>query len=290
MIINEFVVKGFLMSDIIALSRVAREAAKKWFGAKKFIVWFTLFLGLVAIFIDKVLYFGIKVETLPKIEIGFAITAMISQAIGVVLLLRGLHLHYLSREGLRRGMLINSYGDTHERLDLSHLIQKFPRRFYDKAQNYNDNYYSSTREHGLLRLVDNLQESAFFSGNLFRHAAWRALLWLVTPAITILILSFALPYIKGNENFSLSRALLTIMVFFCASDSITECVNLFLASSKALKVDSRLGEADNSHEDTIIAAFADYFAATEISPIISTGLYEKYKDRLNGEWANRRRG
>ena len=277
------------MSDITALSRVARESAKRWFFAKKFIVWFTLFLGLAAIFLDKALDVGVKAETVSKIELYFAMLALLSQVIGVVLLLRGLHLHRLSREGMRRGMLIDSFGGTNERLDLSHLTQKFPRHFAAKTQNFKDKYYSSTREYGLLRLVDNLQESAFFTGHLFKYAAWRALLWLVAPAVIVLILSFALPVVTGTESFSLSRALLTIMVFFCASDSITECVNLFLASGKALKVDRRLGEVDDPHQDAIIAAFTDYFVATEISPIISTGLYEKHKDRLNEEWTERGR-
>jgi hypothetical protein len=191
------------MAIIISLSGVARETAKKWFRAKKTILWFTLILGLIAIFLYKApsLCFastiGITVNNLPEIELILAVIAISSQIIGVVCLFRALYLHRLSREGIRRGMLLDSFGITTETLDLAYLTQKFTKKMKEKAVLIEDDYYSSTKACGLLRLRENLQESAFFTGNLFRLAGWHNLICLTIPAVIVLVLSFLLPLFRA---------------------------------------------------------------------------------------------
>jgi hypothetical protein len=184
-------------------------------------------------------------------------------------------------------MLLDSFGITTETLDLAWLTQKFTKKMEAKAALLENDYYSSSKDYGLTRLKENLQESAFFTGNLFRLAGWRNLCCLAIPAVIILILSFLLPLIKGTESFSISRALIIIMVFFCASGGIAECVNLFSASSKSLEVDRRLEQPGIPKEDVVIAAFTDYYVATELAPPISTRLYDKHKERLRQRWSER---
>jgi hypothetical protein len=277
------------MANITALSRVAREDAKQWFFARKLALWLTLFLGLVGVFLYKApdLITGLRKEYLPSIELGLALLALLLQIIGIICLLRGSYLHRLAREGIRRGMLLDSFGITTEPLDLAYLTQKFSKKTEEKAASLKNDYYSSSKACGLPRLRENLQESAFYTGVLFKSAAWCNLWCLVTPSVAVLIISFWLPLFKGIEIFSISRALVTIMVFFCASGGIAECINLFSASSKSLEVDRRLEKADISKEDVIVAAFTDYFVATELAPPISTRLYKKHRDRLAKAWTAR---
>ena len=278
------------MAKITSISIVAREIAKKWFFARRIMLWLILLCGLVAIFLDQAVTIGISEKNIPDFELIIAVVSILIQIIGAICFFRASYLHHLSREGIRQGMLIDSFGYTDEHLDLAYLTQKFTTSMEKLAekQQYLYEYYSSKQNYGPARLKDNLQESAFFTADLFKRAGWRSLYFLAIPAVVVLLFSFLLPFIEGEENISLARALIIIMVFFCFSGGTAECVNLFSASSKSLAVDRRLERFDDPKDSIIYAAFTDYYVTTELAPPISTKLYNKHKLRLNENWEKRK--
>ena len=279
------------MCDMICLARAAHDAAKSWFSRRAFFRWGTLLLGVAAVALPRFSHPSLSKAAIAKWELVLAAAVLATEVAGVVCALYGDHLHSLAREGMRKAVLLDAFGKTAESIELSYLRQRFGSAIAGRARSMrkDEPYYYSTLPHGVGRLVENLQESAFYSSHLFFSAAKRSLVLFVVPSAAILVLSLLLPLVAEPLGFTIARTLVAMMLFFAASESLAEAGAFLRAARSARDTDRRLEGLGDASQEVILAAFADYSAMSSAAPPIPGSVYAAHRERLRKEWEDRTR-
>jgi ABC-type multidrug transport system fused ATPase/permease subunit len=221
-----------------------------------------------------------------------AVAAMIIEVLAWWFRNKGEHYHSLSRELMRRAMLCNAFGQCKESLDITDLLNSFgEEKLRKKAEqleekfNYQENYYSTEK------LLDNIQESAFWSKHLFESAAQRSFLALMLIFFMVIAVFFLINPLVISQDMSLIPSIIVVFFAFVIADELSTAFAWQDAAKRCDTLDRRLekilAEVNNPSEEVILAIFSDYAVATAAAPPIPKRIYEKHWDHLEQSWKDR---
>ncbi len=262
------------MAKVLALSRAGIENAKTFYRWRLFFHICTLCIGVAGIFVpDNATYL-------------LAVFALITEGIAWILNYMGDQSHTLSRQGLRRAILLDAFGVSDATLDIANFKRRFSKAVETKAE-YMDmsTYYGSVLPFGIERFREDLQESAFWSSHLFGKAAINSLIkFIVFVVASFAIIFFTAPYISGANSSLFFRVIILFLSFVPASEEFRNLFAWWDASKQTGSVRDRLEHVDLEAKEQLLTAFGDYIAAVETAPPIPTSLHKKDQERLNRLW------
>ena len=199
--------------------------------------------------------------------------------------------HRIAGEAARRATLIvDGLGQTlsvSELLALNEKMQVDPSAA--KAKQPGADYYASLAPTGWMRLIQMIEQSAFFSKALYRSSAMRVgtfVLILLVPVISgFLIL---VPQLDEAASSQAVRLLLLLFVFVLTSGGVRTFLDHLSAASATEAVFQRASGAiaRGAGEADVLSILSDYNAAVEASPLMAPGAYKANRDRLNRLWGD----
>jgi hypothetical protein len=133
-----------------------------------------------------------------------------------------------------------------------------------------------------------LQESAFWSSQLFREAARSRLVGLCVIAAIIVILALLVASIDtGDAGAVAARAATVALATLITADEGSGILASFAAARVAGDVVRQLDADQTMDTGRLLAVFADYSVAGALSTPIPTRVYEKRHDRIETAWRSR---
>jgi hypothetical protein len=260
--------------SLLALSRAEQEVAKSRFLVSRLAHVGTLLIALVTLFVEgKPAYF-------------LALAALVSEALAWLFRVLGDRKHSLAEEGRRRALLADALAKPADALAIRDLSARFSRHAKKIAHKFEDpNYYASEAPPGSARLRANLQESAFWSRELYGASATIA--YLIAGLLLLLIVG-ALFVVAGAESSAASLIVARLGVVFLSflvfSDLLTQGLAWSDAARKSDAVFRRLENEALADEATALAMFGDYSVATATTPPIPSWLYKAHHERIESAW------
>jgi hypothetical protein len=260
--------------SLLALSRAEQEGAKRWFVLSRSAHVATLIVTLPTLFVEgKPAYF-------------LALAALVSEAMAWLFRWLGDRKHSLAEEGRRRALLADALAKPADALAIRDLRARFSRHAKAVASNFEDpDYYATKAAPGPARLRAELQESAFWSRELYGASATIA--YGVAAVLLVLVIG-ALFIVAGTESSDGSLVVARVGVLFLSflvfSDILTQGLAWTDASKKSDEVYRRLEHVSLEDEGAALAVFGDYCVATATTPPIPSVLYRLHKDRIETAW------
>lgn len=219
-----------------------------------------------------------------------SIAALLTELTAYVLRQRAGERHGHASEALRRAQLMDALGRTAEPLDLADIREGFSKRTEKEAPAFEDqSYYATTASRGPKRLVELLQESAFWSKHLYK-AAWKRGVWLWSAVLGIVVITliFGMPFLSSNLALNFARTAALFLSFVSATDGLTRAFEWRRAATLAEAVDRRLEHITGDDQEPLLAIFADYSVITASAPPIPPSIYKSERGRLNDLWRDRK--
>ena len=156
---------------------------------------------------------------------------------------------------MQTGTAINSFGEEKLTQKASRLDEKF---------HYPEFYYQSKK------LLDNLQESAFWSKHLFEIAAQRTIWLLVVISFAVIFIVFLIEPLVISQEVSLFPKIIVVFFAFVIADELSTAFAWREAVNRCDAVDRRLekilAEVNEPSQEAILAIFSDYAVATAAAP------------------------
>lgn len=148
-------------------------------------------------------------------------------------------------------------------------------------------YFSSQEKPGVLRAVNMLQESAFWSENLYLASGRRAaalVIW--TGVIAIICFLLALSVLGATQASLQVRVFSTVASSLVWFELLARMLHYSAAAQHAKEVLLRLekGIAGPNASDEWLLALVDYNSVVETAPMMFPGVYAANRDRLNRLW------
>ena len=205
---------------------------------------------------------------------------------------QGLGLHRRAEEARRRALLINALGENAERLDVAKIQAAISKRACRAArQKDRSGYWASQAQQGTGRLLDEMQESAFWSMHLYAAAArtmHKVLAAVVVGLALIALVGFVV--FSGDTDLAVARVIVVALSSLIGVDVLGQVRAWQTAAAEAERVDRRLDKLDETVVEPMLAVVADYAVATASAPPIPDRVYEAEKDRLEELWRKHRSG
>jgi hypothetical protein len=261
--------------SLLALSRAEQEAAKRLFVSSRLGHLLTLVFTAIAFFVDgRPTYF-------------LAVAALLSEGAAWTCRVFADRRHSLAEEGRRRALLCDAFDAPPGAITIREVRASFSKRAYVTAEVFEDpDYYDSDALPGPARLRDHLQESAFWSSNLYRAAARVAMCACVIPAAVVIVaLLIAAGTESGRDTLVIARIGVAFLSFLVFSDLVTHVLGWRDAAEKSRDVTRRLEKDSLDETATALAVYGDYSVATATTPPIPSMLYNRQKQRIAEAWA-----
>lgn len=200
-------------------------------------------------------------------------------------------LHSYGEQSRRFALLMNAYEVTKEPAEGVDLRACLPDEVERRAATLEDPaYYASQKAPGRDRLVEILQESAFWSKHLYSKAATRSWIIVVFLFAGILVLTAVLvPWSQLTVSIALARVIVVFLLLLTTIDVAGQALDWQDAATISERVDLSLTRSEAPSESEILAIFADYSVATATASPIPTGLYKRHWNRLEREWHEHRK-
>jgi len=262
-----------------ALAKAGSEIAQFYFNSRRFAYFGALFVALLML-----LPIGFFVY-------GLAVIAMITEILAWWFRNKGEHYHSLSRELMRRAMLLNAFGKSDESLDVTDLLNSFgEEKLIQKASRLDEKFYAKPYFEGE-GLLGNLQESAFWSKHLFEIAAQRTIWLLVLISFAVIFVVFLVEPLVIYQDVSLIPKIIVVFLAFVIADELSTAFAWREAAKRCEAVDRRvekiLAEVNEPSQEAILAIFSDYAVATAAAPPIPKRIYEEQWEHLEQSWKDR---
>ncbi|WP_216665204.1 hypothetical protein [Pseudoruegeria sp. HB172150] len=189
----------------------------------------------------------------------------------------------------RASMISNGLGQEFSASETRRLTEKMNVDKDAAAKLERSDYYSSTKEPGPHRLVELVQESAFYSSRL--HTSSGQTITILIGIILVIYACIAALAVPQSTNYAL---MLLVRMFFAAtlfilSADVLGARNKHLACAKItneiLLRSEMLLEVDPIPEIDALLLMEDYTSAIERAPEIVPKLYGIKRDRLNDLWS-----
>jgi hypothetical protein len=263
-----------------ALAKAGSEIAQFYFNSRRAAYFGALFVALLMLLPIGVFAYGL------------AVVAMITEILAWWFRNKGEHYHRLSRELMRRAMLFNAFGKSDESLDVTDLLNSFgEKKLTQKAEQLDEKFHYPEFYYQSKKLLDNIQESAFWSKHLFEIAAQRTIWLLVLISFAVIFIVFLIEPLVINQDISLIPKIIVVFLAFVIADELSTAFAWREATNRCDAVDRRLekilAEVNEPSQEVILAIFSDYAVATAAAPPIPKHIYEAERNRLNESWKSR---
>jgi hypothetical protein len=266
------------MGSLLGLARAEQERAKRLLRNCLIAHGVTLVLGLVSLMLSGPWVFMV------------AVVALLSEGAAWWFRSIGLEAHVLSETGRRRALIERELGRYPDSLGTAQLTTQFSDWATQHAAQWDDpTYYSETGQPaGPARLRMALQESAFWSSQLYKAAARGKLIRLCLVAVMITISALLVSVVEAGTPMALAaRATTVALATLIAVDVISSIMSLFSAARVSEQVVRQLDDDQVSDLGQMLVVFADYSVATALSAPIPTRLYLAQHDRIDKAWKAR---
>lgn len=161
----------------------------------------------------------------------------------------------------------------------------------EKAQKWVDNeYFAVSDPPGPVRFARMMQQSAFWSKELYRRSAQASWAQVTISAILTIGPLLALPLFPGTKFLTEIVQMVCVgLNLFVTRDLIGKALCYGEASHSLGLLDEKLEGvvAANPSEADVLAVFGDYNSVVECTPLISQGIYDKHNPVLERLWAER---
>lgn len=160
-----------------------------------------------------------------------------------------------------------------------------------KAQNWEDpDYYDAMQPPGAGKLASMLQQSAFWSKELYKLSAQRA--WLqVSISLLVSLLSLLFLPLLPNAKFTIQLAQIICvgLTLFVTRDLIGKALSFGEASNRLNEIEQKLENlvGPGASESDVLFLLGECNSVIDCTPLISSGLYNKNKVRLETLWTIR---
>ncbi len=261
--------------SLLALSRAEHEVAKRWLVRSRLAHSATLVLTTLTVWASGPWHYYFALGALGTE--AFAWGCRVYGAVGR---------HALAEKGRRAALLWNAFGKTPGPLDLRDLRAEFSEQAEQTATSFeDDDYYASTQAQGPDRLRDLIQESAFWSHQLYRTAAM-TMGALAAVLLILVLVAFAIVMGAQSADYALTVARIGVVFlsFLVFSDVLTDAWAWSVAATKSKEVSRRLDGETLNDPPNALAVFGDYSIATATAPPIPSFVYRRHHDRIERAW------
>jgi hypothetical protein len=265
------------MADILALARAEQENAKTFLRWRLGAHACTLVASVLALFVhDPVTYL-------------LALAAVATECTAWVLRRQAQTLHERAERGRRMGVLDKALGEAPNGLDVARMEGEFSSQARQWEARWKDPNYWATQGTGhakgpsLLRI--NLQESAFWSEQLYRRSARFALARLIVFTVVVVFVALMLLTLGGGSGGqTFARVAAVVLAVVVSMDELDVMLGYLDAASVAKETVDRLANVDMADLRSALTVFVDYSVATAAAPPIPTGIYERQHDAIEALW------
>jgi hypothetical protein len=263
-----------------ALAKAGSEIAQIYFNRRRVAYFGALFVALLMLLPIGVFAYGL------------AVAAMITEILAWWFRNKGEHYHSLSRELMRRAMLFNAFGKSEESLDVTDLLNSFgEEKLIQKASRLDEKFHYPEFYYQSKKLLDNLQESAFWSKHLFEIVAKRTIWLLLLISFAVIFVVFLIEPLLVSQNVSLIPKIIVVFLAFVIADELSTAFAWREAANRCDAVDRRvekiLAAVNEPSQEVMLAIFSDYAVATAAAPPIPKDIYEAEWDHLEQSWNDR---
>jgi hypothetical protein len=262
------------MASLLALSRAEQEISKEWFVRSRLAHVATLLLSVPTLFVGEGAAYYL------------AFAALATEVIAWILRFLADRRHSLAEEGRRRALLADALNKDDEQLALRDLRTKFSSRSEKLAPKFEDpNYYGSEETPGNSRLRAHMQESAFWSRDLYGVAAQWALAASSALLVVVVVALFVVIGLgSGSTTLQVARIGVLFLSFLVFSDVLTQALAWRDAAAKSDAVYRRLEGSTLDDPGAALAVFGDYSVATATTPPIPSFIYDLRRKRIDDAW------
>lgn len=209
--------------------------------------------------------------------------------------------NYLNTRGSRRKataerarralMLISGLGRQPSGKEISDILVGFSVS-EEKAQKWMDpNYFDATEVPGPIRFARMMQQSAFWSKNLYKKSA--EAVWVQVAAVLAITIAslLALPLFSSAKFLiQIAQTVCLGLTLFVTRDLVGKALSYSESANLLNLMDEKLEGVitANPSETDVLSIFGDYNSVVECTPLISSGMYRKHNPRLEASWVARR--
>lgn len=191
-------------------------------------------------------------------------------------------------ERLRRTtMLVGGLGFALSGAELLELSRDGKASKAEAQRLIDPDYFGSKKPPGVSRLVDMLEESAIWTGNLAKVAAQETWFLFAGFALLMLLALLAAAAVATPSEWQLgARIIMAILASLLSADCLGAAVSYGSAYHAAKRTVDRLQiyKGPNPPLEPVMLVFGDYNSAVESMPPFSKGLYPRHEKRLNEEF------
>ncbi len=200
--------------------------------------------------------------------------------------------HRKSRKLTRLGLFNDAYGKLGESTEMASLQFSIDEKTrcraaeIDKELKKSGGYFASIEFKDVVRLLDDIQESAFFSKHLYEKAA-QHIFWGLGLFIISIFVGCLIAFFVFDSNVAFPRVI-TLLFIFVIADELGFAFAWHEASGHVDKVVDRLNvileTKDYSSHEVNLAILNDYQVITAVAPPIPRYVYKSNHERLTKLW------
>jgi hypothetical protein len=226
----------------------------------------------------------------PRVTYGLTIVALLGGGAIIFFNLKAAERKVAAERARRAHMLIDGLGIDLSGKASTDILGGLTVSEAELKKWADPDYYGTTAPPGPLRLSKIVQESAFWSTELFKSNARRKWTAVIVSVSFSLFLLLGFPLLPDQKALVTSAQLVCIGLSFLITRDLVNRATGFSGAARAMEdIDQHLESLDSSKltvQDVLIA-FGDYNAILEGSPPIESGLYKKDQERLSRLWKER---
>jgi len=207
-----------------------------------------------------------------------------------ILLDRAYQHHRAAGEAARRATLIINGLDYRPTAEEKDAIAGQLSLKSDKAAELNlPDYFATHQAPGPARLLEMIEESAFFTRHLHNRSAWfMGTVFTLTLVIVIITVLSIIPLSATNTNIVVARIVIALLVFLLSSGSLASVTGHVAAWNDAKTVQSRarLAKVRGASINDALLIMADYNSAVEKAPLVVPMVHSFLAGKLNDQWSD----
>lgn len=188
----------------------------------------------------------------------------------------------------RAALLVDSFGEELSARERATLLDGFTVTERLAEKSCDPDYYASSQDTGYMRLLDNIEESAFYTAKVQR-ASFKLLSWAL-GAYAMIWLGIVLSAIPGTANGHLidgARLFITLTVFILSGGLFSAWASHRACSISAKEIQARCVSArmNGAPRIDVLMILLDYSGAIDSSPEALPFTYSLMRAKMERIWA-----
>ena len=198
----------------------------------------------------------------------------------------------LAERARRLTLLKGGLGESLSAPEFRELLGRFSDSVTRNAKTIDSSgYYDCQSQPGPGRLVEMIEESAFWSEDLYRHSSRRAILWAGGGLLlsVMMVTLVAIPGINAELGMNSGRVVFALVPFLLSGEVFGSAAAYGVAAHELARILAQLEiqKAKGITPQAALVLFAEYNSAVEGAPPIFPGIYKARRSDLNERWSRR---